>query len=105
MTGSAKPYMNFVFGGYSRERLKDPIINSICGLNILADYRDSALELGLTETKALEIGLGHYNCGNVIIANGYANKVLKASEKYKERFETSLKELRKDMEATKPIKP
>lgn len=91
----ARPYMNLMLGGYSREHLRDPLTNSICGLNILADFRDESLELGYDAQKAMELGLGHYNCGNVIINNGYANKVFSASAKYKERFETSLKELHK----------
>ena len=89
----SKPYMNLMLGGYAKDKLKDPITNSICGLNILADCRDESLELGFDPQKAMELGLGHYNCGNVIINNGYASKVFSAASKYKDRFETSLKEL------------
>lgn len=89
----ARPYMNLMLGGYAKDKLKDPVTNSICGLNILADFRDESLDLGFDPQKAMELGLGHYNCGNVIINNGYASKVFRAADKYKNRFETSLKEL------------
>lgn len=95
----ARPYMNLMLGGYAKEKLKDPVTNSICGLNIIADFRDAELELGNDPQKAMELGLGHYNCGNVIIQNGYASRVFAAASRYKERFETPLKELHKD-EAT-----
>ena len=49
----------------------------------------------------MELGLGHYNCGNVILSNGYASKVLNSSMKYKERFETSIKELHKELSKEK----
>lgn len=94
MPSSARPYMNFIFGGYSRERLKDPVTNAICGLNILADLRDSALERGLNEEQAIINALGHYNCGNEIQNNGFAKNVLSKAKYYQSRFETSMKELK-----------
>lgn len=94
MPSSARPYMNFNFGGYSKERLKDPVTNAICGLNIFADLRDAALERGLSEEQAIINALGHYNCGNEIQNNGFAKDVLSKAKYYKSRFETSMKELR-----------
>lgn len=94
MPSSARPYMNFSFGGYSHDRLKDPITNAICGLNILADYRDAALERGLDDERAIINALGHYNCGNEIQNNGFAKDVLSKAKYYQSRFETSMKELK-----------
>jgi soluble lytic murein transglycosylase-like protein len=95
MPSSAMPYMDLQMGGYSREKLRDPITNAICGINIFANLVREALESGNSPDKAIELALGHYNCGPVISSNGYAEKVLRKREIYRERFETSLKELGK----------
>lgn len=94
MTGSARDLMNFTMGGYSKERLREPITNSICGLNIFANYRDAELERGKSMEEATRIGLGHYNCGNEILNNGFAQKVFSHTKIYQGRFETSMKELK-----------
>ena len=94
MPSNARAYMNFMFGGYSKERLKTPYINAICGLNILADYRDSALETyKCSQDEAMIIALRCYNTGRNI-ENGFPNRVMNASIVFKDRFETPLQELK-----------
>lgn len=95
MISSAKPYMNFLMGGYSLVRLREPVTNAICGINILGDLRDAELEIGRSPEQAMRIALGHYNCGNIILKNGFPETVLANAKIYQERFETSMKELRK----------
>jgi soluble lytic murein transglycosylase-like protein len=95
MPAYARSYMNFFFGGYSREHLREPVTNAIVGLNEFADLRDAAKELGLDDLAAIKDALGHYNWGNTIGSSAYAIDVLNRAKVFADRFETSLKELRK----------
>lgn len=82
----ARPYMNFALGGFSHERLKDPVRNAFCGINIIADWYE--------ECGDWAQAVAHYNSGYVINdrSRSYSQRVMARAKEYELRFATPMKE-------------
>lgn len=81
----ARPYLREKGINYGPDIWFDPVVNALCGISMLADYQDDAIEKGLAKNdwtfSTRSYFWGPSSRGNVLDMN-YSIKVINASKKY-----------------------
>ena len=83
----AKAYLREKGINYSPDIWFDPVVNSICGISMLSDFQDDAIEKGLAKedwTFATRSYFWGPSARSNVLDMNYSLKVINASKKYKE---------------------
>lgn len=81
----ARPYLREKGINYGPDIWFDPVVNAVCGISMLADFQDDAIEKGLAKNDwsfaIRSYFWGPSSRGNILDMN-YSIKVINASKKY-----------------------
>lgn len=86
MPATGKPYLRAERIDPTSVALLDPINNIICGISVLADYRDQSWELKREKEGQYGVALAMYNMGpRATSPTTYSHAVLAAAKQYEAR--------------------
>ena len=84
MPSTGKAYLRAERIDPTKQALLDPVNNIICGIGVLADYHDQAVDFKHDKPNEFGVSLAMYNQGpRASKATPYSKEVLEAAKKYK----------------------